>query len=153
MLAPQVLGYSQRFAAGYSTRRASLSFASLLVAAILALISGCASNPVAVAETPAQKAYAISASYNVILEAAANIVEDTTAPIDLRRAVQAAERRTTPVIESLETAFADYQVARAEFAAGETTADRLDVATRNLESWLSQAETALVEIARAVRGR
>lgn len=130
------------------------SYAGITLVVLLVLfIAGCSSNPVAVAETPAQTAYAISASYNVVLEAAASIVEDTAAPIDLRRGVQAAERQSTPVIEALEEAFADYQVARAEFAAGETTAERLDVATRNLEAWLTQAERALVDLSRATRSR
>lgn len=131
----------------------SMPVFALLVAPLMlaVLVTGCARlNPIAAAETPAQKAYAISASYNVLLESAADVVEDTTAPMELRRAVQQTELRTTPVIESLEASFAAYQVARAQFAAGATTADRLEIAAENLAQWLAQAEGALVELAAAL---
>lgn len=133
------------------TRRIShtLAFVSVIFAALA--LAGCQHNPIAAAETPAQHAFAISATYNVLLESAADIVEDTTAPTELRRAVQQTELRTTPVIDALEQAFADYQLARAQFAAGATTADRLEVATVNLEQWLERAEYALVELADAFR--
>ena len=129
--------------------RYTLAYVAVLVAALT--LAGCAGlNPIAAAETPAQHAYAIAASYNVLLESAADIVEDTSAPTELRRAVQATELRTTPVIDALEQSFAEYQVARAQFAAGATTADRLEIATANLAGWLDQAEGALVELAAAL---
>lgn len=125
--------------------------ALLLVYAALAL-GACANNPITAAETHAQKAFAISASYNIVLESAADIVEDRSAPLELRRQIQAAEARTTPVVNELEDAFAEYQVIAAEWRQGQTTEERLNLAADNLARWITNAERALIELAAAVKG-
>lgn len=125
----------------------------VVLAAFAVLVAGCAGlNPLASAETPAQKAYAISASYNIVLESAAEIVEDPTAPIELRRTIQRTEARTTPIVDELEDAFVELTTIRAEYRAGATTEERLQLAVDNLEAWVDRAEAALVDLATAVKG-
>lgn len=124
---------------------------ALLVALVLTLQACETMNPVAAAETPAQKVYALSATYNVLLGSAAELVEDTTVPAPVRRGIQSVEAATTPVIDELERTFAEYQVIRLQLAAGETGQDKLDIATANLDSWISKAEQAIRNLAAVTR--
>lgn len=122
----------------------------LLIITWLAL-AGCASlNPIAVAETPAQKAYAVERTYNIVLEGALDLVNDPAVSSGIKSNIRSIERRTTPVIDSLSQAFTDYMVARAQLDLGETTEDRVAILAANLESWIRNAERALVELAAAV---
>src|SRR5690606_5619380 len=118
-----------------------------------ALVSACGVfQPYEAAETTEQRAYAVSKSYNVLLESARDIVVNEALPADLRRAVQAVEARTTPVIDELDKAVVAYTVERAKFAQAKTTAEKLDVVSLNLERWLMKAEEALADLAVAVEG-
>ncbi len=117
-------------------------FAAILIVAACAV--GCASNPISVAETPLQKAYAIEASYNIVLEQA---VEVARAQPALRDRIQTIEARTTPIIDQLGERIVDYTVERAKLNAEQTTAERVAVVAANLEAWIGQAETALVDLA------
>ena len=117
------------------------------------LIAGCGiTSPFKAAETTSQKAYAVTASYNVVLEAARDIVVDSTVNNDVRRAVQRVEARTTPIINELEDALALYTAERLKFENAQTTEARLDVVSANLVDWLARGEQALVELITAVEG-
>lgn len=120
-----------------------------LIVALVALcaLAGCSSNPVAIAETPLQTAYAIEASYNIVLEHAVELAE---ANQGVREAVLRVEARTTPIIDSLGAAIVDYVTAKSAFALGESTEARIAVVAANLESWIGQAQRALVDLAAAV---
>ena len=120
---------------------------ALMVCAFLVL-TGCA-NGLFVGETPAQRAYELEAAYNIVLESALDIAE---AQPNLRAGILNAEAAATPVIEGLSEAFADYEVARAAFASGETTAEQLAIVAANLDGWISQAQAALVALSRARAG-
>lgn len=120
--------------------------AAMLVCAI-ALVQACANNPLAIAETPLQKAYAIEASYNIVLEQS---IEVARAQPTLRDEIQAVEARTTPIIDSLGQAIVEYTVERAKFAQGMTSAAAAEVVARNLDDWLTRAEAALVSLATAL---
>ncbi len=116
-------------------------------------LAGCATgNPIAIAETPAQKAYAIERSYNIILAGAVELAQDSSTPASLKRAIGRVETRTTPLVDSLSAAVTDYIVARAQFSQGMTTQQKLDVFSRNLENWINQAERALTDLAAAIDG-
>lgn len=122
----------------------------LLMIAALAMIGCAGTNPMAVAETPLQKAYALERSYNIVLEGALDLVNDSAVPESIKEGVRATERRTTPIVDDLSEAFANYVLARAQFDAGESTQERLDIVSANLDSWIRQAESALVDLARAL---
>lgn len=113
-------------------------------ACCLAMLAACAANPLQIAETPAQQAYAIERVYTDVVLAQA--VELAAAQPNMRPGIQAVERRTTPVIDQLVDAIAAYEIERAKFAQGETTEARLVIVAENLESWLDQAQRALIEL-------
>lgn len=123
-------------------------------ALFLVAVAGCGlvNNPLAVAETPDQKVYAILATYNVVLESAADIVEDESLPLDLRVTVQEVEAQTTPVIDGLDAAYAEFVLERAKFNADMTTAERLSVVAANLEGWVARAEAALLRLSELTEG-
>lgn len=119
------------------------------------LTAGCASNPIAIAETPAQKGYAIERSYNILLEQGVSLARTSD---QVRAALQSAELRATPVVDSLSDALAAYEVARAEYelAVAARAEDvprltaQLTVVAQNLERWVAEARAALVELANAL---
>ena len=115
---------------------------------VLALaVAGCASNPIAIAETPAQKAYAIERVYNIVLEQA---LEASRNNATIRVKVQAVEPRTTAIVDALSDAFVDYELARAALdTGGDGAAARLATVASNLERWIMQAEEALLELSAA----
>lgn len=116
-------------------------------------LAGCGiTSPFKAAETTSQKAYAVTATYNVVLESARDIVVDETVSIDLRRAVQRVEARTTPVIDELEKALALYLAERIKFDNAQSTEERLDVVSANLLTWLDQGELALLDLLNAIEG-
>lgn len=119
----------------------------------LLVLAGCSiTSPYKAAETTEQKAYAVAASYNVVLESARDIVVDTTVNNDVRRAVQRATQRTTPVMSSLEDAVALYTAERVKFESGQSTQDKLNVVADNLALWLVQGEQALIDLVTAIQG-
>lgn len=109
-------------------------------------------QPVEVAETPAQKAYALSGTYNVLLETAAELVADPLVNEEVKVTIQLVEARTTPVVNSLDNAYANFVVEKARFDAGQSDVEKLDIATANLERWVVLAEDALLELATAIQG-
>src|SRR4030095_7938834 len=91
----------------------------LWFAVLAAALSACVLDPFKTAETPAQRGYAIEASYNILLEDALEIASAPTTTASVRDAIQAAEARSTPVIDSLSDALASYEIERAKFEAGQ----------------------------------
>jgi len=132
-------------------QRSEVAIRSFLLGIIMVALSACAiTEPVSVAETPAQKAYAISATYNILLESARDLVVDESVSLSVRRAIQNAEAVTTPVLSSLEDAYVDYVVAKAKFDQGQSTAEQLTIVADNLMMWITQAERALIRLAAAI---
>jgi hypothetical protein len=122
----------------------------LLFITMLVISSCAASNPIAVAETPGQKAYAIERTYNIVLAGALDLVNDPAVSQGIKSNIRSVEKRTTPIVSELSEAFTAYTVARAQFDAGQSTQERLAVVARNLDNWITQAERALIELAAAV---
>jgi hypothetical protein len=124
---------------------------SMLLIITWLMLTGCAaSNPIAVAETPAQKAYAIERTYNIVLAGALDLVNDPAVSQGIKSNIRSVEKRTTPIVSELSEAFTAYTVARAKFDAGQTTQDHLATVAQNLANWITQAERALIELAAAV---
>lgn len=124
---------------------------SMLLIITWLMLTGCAaSNPIAVAESPAQKAYAIERTYNIVLAGALDLVNDPAVSQGIKSNIRSVEKRTTPIVNQLSEAFTAYTVARAQFDAGQSTQERLAVVARNLADWITQAERALIELAAAV---
>lgn len=118
---------------------------------LLTLLAGCANGFLSAAETPAQKGYAIERAYNIVLEDALQIASAPATSASVRQSIQNAEATTTPVIDSLSDTLVLYEVERAKVAAGQSTTERLTVIATNLQSWVSQAQAALVSLQAAFR--
>lgn len=127
----------------YAIRRLLLLFSVLPLISVLVI--ACQTNPIAIAETPAQRAYALVGLYNVLLEPAVEIIEDESAPLEVRRSLQDGVRATAPVVDELEDALRAYLTERAAWEAGgpRTPTDTLDALSENLERWMFEAEARI----------
>lgn len=110
---------------------------------LVMLLEACAGlNPVAVAETPAQKYAAVKLTYDAVLTVGVQIVQDSTVPNEVRRPLQAAIAASGDVYRSANEAYVQFVAARGELATGQTSSAKLDIATANLEKWIGQLQTA-----------
>lgn len=125
------------------TFRAQAFVAALFLA--VTMIAGCAGSPVDIAETPAQRGFAILGEYNALLEPVVEVIEDESVGIELRRELQDLEAQTTPVMDSLQDALEAYIEARNTWrdAPTDTATERLNTVTDNLEQWVGRAGNLL----------
>jgi hypothetical protein len=132
------------------SRRLTLGlFLPLLVVAML--LSACQGlNPLAVAETPAQRYAAVKLTYDALLTPAVTLVQDEAAPVAVRRTVQQAVAASAGVYASLNAAYVDFQVARVAVQAGESPEARLTTAAAELENWIAQLDGHLTALASAL---
>lgn len=88
------------------------AFAGLALAMTLAVLASCGTlgvrNPVATAQTPEQKAYALVELYRVAVEEAADIAEAPTTPRSVISVLQQAEKIATPLALELKAAAQAY---------------------------------------------
>jgi hypothetical protein len=117
-----------------------------LIGVLFVFLAGCANGFFSVAETPAQKAYGIERSYNIVLEDALEIASASSTSANVRESIQRAEATSTPVIDSLSDALAAYEVERAKVDTGVSTAELLAVVAANLENWIAEAQRALISL-------
>lgn len=115
------------------------------------LLVACATSPVSIAQTPAQKYAAVKLTYDAVLAVAVPVIEDTAVPINVRRSLQTAVAESGEIFGTLNDAYVQYVAARAELGAAETTSERLEVATRNLERWLAALDETVLRIASLAR--
>jgi hypothetical protein len=127
----------------YTDRVTRLLFTVLLTA----IVTACASSPIAVAETPAQKFYAAKLTYDAVLSGALDLVNDGNVPVDVRRTIQQAAIASGDVYRQANQAYTRYVAARGELAAGETTNDKLNIAAASLTNWLTQLEDTAEQLA------
>lgn len=73
----------------------------LLLVGLTWLLYGCASNPVALAQTPLQKAYALYGEFVIVEEQAAALKSAGTLTGKTLLAIQQADARVKPVADSL----------------------------------------------------
>jgi hypothetical protein len=117
-----------------------------IIGFLLMCLAGCANGFLSVAESPAQKGYGIERAYNILLEDALQIASAASTSASTRQSIQSAEARATPIVDSLSDALARYEVERARFDAGQSTAEQVTIAVTNLERWLTEAQAALVTL-------
>lgn len=114
-------------------------------------LAGCGSySPVAVAETPEQKADAVYATFVIFEERAVSLAERPGTPQSVINSLARADRVVKPIMDSLQAAVSEVAKVRAELAAGDSTQDMLTVVTINLERWLIEAMPALQALIDAV---
>lgn len=127
-------------------------FSKFVVLVMAALTLGaCANlNPIAVAQTPEQRYAAVKLTYDALLTPAVQLIEDQSAPIALRRALQDAVATSGETYKALNAAYVDYLIARETFAGAERD-QRLAVVGASLEGWINQLERHIDTIATALK--
>lgn len=125
----------------------------LIALLVLSALPGCAtvSAPVDAAETVEQKAFALYGTFVVFEELGATIVENRAIPLDVRRAIQSADQRAKPLADGLLDATFEVQSIRLQLEAGTNTVERLDIATAELENWVTRAGPVIARLVAAVR--
>ena len=126
------------------------------IAAILALLisHGCATAdryvPSAHAETPVQHAYALHATFDVLLERAAEIADDPRTPDTLAAAIGDAKDVGVPAVESMLQAVLAVETVRQAADAGEEPPERVDAALRALEQEIARLRPVVTDLIRVV---
>lgn len=130
-------------------RLLGMVFIVLIVANVIA---ACANNPVATAKTPEQKAFAVYGEFVVFEEAGAKIASDPSTTASVLTALKTADARAKPVMDSTLAAALEVVSVEKQIAAGSTTADKLVIATANLQSWVDQGTPLVNNLVSAVKG-
>lgn len=120
----------------------------LLLSACVLMLTACGiANPLAVEGLSAnQRAGAVLNSYNAILEPAVVLVEDESLSREVRRPIQQAILAAAPIMDGLDSALEEFNRAADLFAQGQTTAERIDLVTANLERWITLGEAAYANL-------
>lgn len=128
---------------------ARFAFAFFMAAA---LIVACQTNPVATAQTPAQKAYATYGVFAIAETQAAELVANPVLPPAVGKALRDADAKAKPAIDSLLAALREYNTVKKAVDAGTTTADKLNIVNANLVTWIAQAQPLVDDLVNAVKG-
>ena len=134
--------------------RNAVDIRQVYVLLLAVALAGCqAANPIAQAETPEQRAYAAYGTFVIFQEKAADIAEDATLPRGVRLRVAQAEQRARPVAESLIETYVEFIEIKAEFDAGDSTAEaRLVQVSNSLNDWVNRLAPLVAELVRNVKG-
>ncbi len=135
-------------------RTMALAIALVAMPACAAMETPKFENPLSVARTADQKAYALLASYAAVLEEATDLVRDPLVPTPVKQALVNAERVATPAAETLRIALVGYLHARADYEAvakdrptHERAAAMLAIAAVRLDEAFAAARGPLGEFA------
>ena len=135
------------------TKQTQIDYRIAWLLLFVVALSGCTGmNPVKVAESPEQQAYAAYGTFVIFQEKAANIVEDRTIPRGVRLKIIEAEERAKPVADSLLDAFAEFLTVKAEFQAGTTDEERFVIAANSLNDWVTQLAPLINDLVRSIKG-
>jgi hypothetical protein len=109
-------------------------------------------NPVAAAKTTEQKAFAIYGEFVVFEEAAAKIAKDPSTQLSVLQALRMADTKAKAVMDTTLNAALDVIEIERQIAVGQTTQDKLLIATTNLQSWVDQGTPLVNDLIKAVKG-
>ena len=124
----------------------------ILVAQVLFLTACQSANPVGAADTAEQRAYAAYGTFVIFQEKAADLAEQPELSRSMKLRIINAEAAAKPVAESLLDAYTEFLVVKAQFDAGETTEDRVVIASNNLNNWITRLAPLVNELIRNVKG-
>lgn len=115
------------------------------------LLTACAANPIKEAQTLDQKAFASYGQFVIYEELAANLVQDPNVPQAAKLALRSADAVAKPIADRGLDVIRVYDRVAAEVAAGTSSADKLAIATADLQSWIEQATPAVKGLVTAVK--
>lgn len=120
---------------------------------VLAICFGCQSNPVTVAKTPLQKAYAVYGEFVIAEETAQALIYTKTTPPSIVVGIKRADALAKPSADALLKATLDVLDATREINAGTGSQDKLNIVQTNLAQWLAKAQTDITALTTAVQGK
>lgn len=132
------------------TRAFAAMWIILAASAVLA-VAGCLANPIREAQTLEQKAFATYGEFVIYEELAANLVQDPAMPANLKAALAKADAVAKPIADNGLTLIHTYDEIAAQVNAGTSGADKLAIATADLQSWINQATPAVKDLIQAVK--
>lgn len=109
-------------------------------------------NPVAEAETNEQRAYAAYGTFVIFQEKAVDLVNLPSISDSVKLRIIQAEELAKPVADDLLDAINEVEDIREQLAAGETTADRVLIASNNLNNWINRLLPLVNNLIREVKG-
>jgi len=123
------------------------------IALVVVLVAACANNPVRVAQTTEQKAYALYGTFVIVEEQAVKLTLPTSnlnqqAKASIINAVQ----RAQPAIDTMLSGLEKAQKAKADFDAQRIDKPAFQVVVDNLGNWVQQAEPLVLSLTTAVKG-
>lgn len=125
----------------------------LLAVVALTILSACQTpSSVKEAQTLDQKAFATYGTFVVFEEQAAQLAKDPATPAAVKTALAQADNAAKPFADHLLDAVKVYENVSAQLAAGTTTAEKLSIATADLQSWLNEATPVVTSLVTAVKG-
>lgn len=133
----------------------------LLLSALLAAacLADCASiNPVKAGcgqssgQTLETCAFSIYGTFAITEQQAAKLVADPAVPVQVKQAIQAADRAASPVLESAQALIMNYEQQAAAAAKG-GGGQGLVAATADLQGWVTQAQSQLSALLSSMQGK
>jgi hypothetical protein len=137
----------------FGLMRLGLCYLFLLTLATLA-IPGCAlfdktapsANPFAACKSVGQCYLATAGTYSASQQAALELLQNPDTPGVVKENLQRADREAEPVYEQLSQAYRVYRHAKADLAAGAGSADKVAIATADLQKWLTEAGPLVLKL-------
>lgn len=134
--------------------QASRLWLLLMVAVVCTtVLFGCkGANPVSVAETPEQKAFALYGVYVVFAEEALTLAQTPSVPASIRLGLVNAEAVAKPSADALKAAYDEAVMIAREVATGATPEEKYVIAITNLNKWVTDSAPVITALQTAVQG-
>jgi hypothetical protein len=130
-----------------------LALPIILIVLALYQLTGCQSNPLTVAQDPLQKAYALYGEFVIVEEQAAALRANGTLAGTSLATVQRLDAKAKPSADALLKAVLDYESIAAQVKTGTSSADKLNLAKANVQSWVNTATNDITALVNAVKGQ
>jgi len=109
-------------------------------------------DPMRAAETTEQRAFAAYGTYVIFVERAAELMDSPALSDDNKLRIIAAVETSTTVTGELFNAMSEYEAAKALLDQGQTTEERVLIASQNLNSWVEKAMPLIQNLISAIQG-
>lgn len=119
---------------------------------LCSIFSGCQHNPLKAAETAEQKAFALYGTFEVAETLAAKLVLAPEVPANVKQALRKADREAKPAADALLAAAEEVILIKRQLAAGETSEQKLQIASSNLLMWYTTARPKILHLIQVVEG-
>ncbi len=123
---------------------------SMLLAA--ALLSGCVTWGVKAAQTNEQRAAALLGDFTIFQQAALKVGQDTSVPLEVRRAILDAPIAAKPFVDELDAALREYRAVALELERGTTTEEKVAIAAQNLVRWITEVQPRIARLRELIEG-